>query len=111
MKSFRYEPSGQWFKGNVHLHSTASDGGMGFAEIAELYASAGYDFLFRTDHWVPSATTEDRGTYPLLWLDGVELDGQDHTGAYFHVVCLGPVKGISRENGFVVPTGREVYRP
>ena len=85
---FRYDTSGQWFKGNTHLHSTASDGGKTFAESAELYASAGYGFLYRTDHWVASDTTTDSETYPLLWLDGIELDGHDDTGRYYHVVCL-----------------------
>ncbi len=101
MKTFRYRTLGQWFKGNVHLHSTMSDGGKSFAELAELYASAGYDFLFRTDHWLPSDTAADRESYPLLWLDGVEIDGQDTTGACFHVLCLGTLKGVTPQNGFV----------
>ncbi len=101
MKTFRYRTEGQWLKGNVHLHSTASDGGQSFAEISELYASAGYDFLFRTDHWVASDTSADEASYPLLWLDGVELDGKDTTGTWFHVVCLGRVKGIERKDGLV----------
>lgn len=101
MKRFRYSTSGKWFKGNSHLHSTASDGGKSFVEMTALYASAGYDFLFRTDHWTLSDTAADQEVYSLLWLDGVELDGKDMTGAYFHVVCLGLVKGITREDGFV----------
>ncbi len=101
MKQFRYCTSGQWFKGNTHLHSTASDGGKTFTELAEMYAGAGYEFLFRTDHWVPSDTSLDRETYPLLWLDGIELDGQDTTGASYHVVCLGAVHDINPDNGFM----------
>ena len=101
MKEFRYSTSGQWFKGNTHLHSTASDGGKSFAEMAQLYASAGYEFLFRTDHWVVSSAAADEESYPLLWLDGIELDGQDSTGASYHVVCLGSVKDIAREDGFM----------
>ena len=97
--AFRYDTSGHWYKGNTHLHTTASDGGKGFKEVAELYHSAGYDFLFRTDHWVLSEAERDTEKYPLLWLDGVEIDGQDHTGAYFHVVCLGRVTGIRSEDG------------
>ena len=46
-----------------------------------------------------SDTAGDTETYPLLWLDGMEIDGQDHTGAWFHLVCLGPVKGIDRARG------------
>ncbi len=97
--TFRYDTSGHWFKGNTHLHSTASDGGRTFAELADLYASANYDFLFRTDHWIASDTAADTAPYPLLWLDGIELDGQDRTGAGFHVVCLGTTHGIRREDG------------
>jgi hypothetical protein len=100
MKTFRYDTSGHWYKGNTHLHSIASDGGCDFKELAALYHSAEYDFLFRTDHWVASDAQGDAEPYPLLWLDGIELDGKDHSGAYFHVACLGRVNGIRREDGF-----------
>jgi len=96
---FRYSTSESWFKGNCHLHSTASDGGKTFSELAELYRAKGYDFLFRTDHWVASDTAADATAYPLLWLDGIELDGSDRTGALFHVVCLGKVEGLCRDEG------------
>ena len=98
---FRYDTNGQWFKGNTHIHSTASDGGKSFTEIAELYAGAGYDFLFRTDHWVASDVSQDTDTYPLLWLDGIELHGEDQTGARYHVVCLGTVADIRMQDGLV----------
>jgi hypothetical protein len=99
MNAFRYDTSGSWHKGNTHMHSTASDGGKTFPELAEMYSSVGYDFLFRTDHWVLSDAGKDTDDYPLLWIDGVELDGKDSTEAYFHVVCLGQVTGICREDG------------
>jgi len=99
VKTFRYSTSGRWLKGNTHLHSTASDGGKTFAEIADLYTAAGYDFLFRTDHWVASNAMADEGPSPLLWLDGIELDGHDSTGAYFHVACLGKLEKICRDDG------------
>ena len=98
---FRYDTSGHWYKGNTHLHSIASDGGKNFKELAELYRSAGYDFLFRTDHWVMSDVEKDSEHYPLLWLDGVELDGKDHTGSDFHVACLGRINGIDPDEDFV----------
>ncbi len=101
---FRYNTAGQWFKGNTHLHSTASDGGMDFAALAELYASGGYDFLFRTDHWVASNVRADRAKYPLLWLDGVELDGR-YGDEMFHVVCLGTFRGLRREMGLEAAMG------
>ncbi len=96
----RYNTNGLWLKGNTHIHSIASDGGKTFSELAEMYAAAGYEFLFRTDHWVCSDTRNDTTSFPLLWLDGIELDGHDQTGANFHVVCLGRVKGISQGKDF-----------
>ncbi len=97
----RYRTPGRWFKGNTHIHSTASDGGRTFEELARDYAGAGYDFLFRTDHWVASDAGAEAAGAPLLWLDGIELDGQDHGGSYYHVVCYGTFRGITREGGFV----------
>lgn len=101
-RNFRYSTEGSWFKGNTHLHSLASDGGKSFVELADLYRSADYDFLFRTDHWVCSDVENDQRSYPLLWLDGCELDGWDEAGKLFHVVCLGKVQGIIREDGLEV---------
>lgn len=55
--------------------------------------------MFRTDHWIPSDAAADQQAYPLLWLDGIELDGDDEHGVYFHIVCLGTFKGIERSMG------------
>ena len=101
MPVFRYDVTGTWYKGNTHLHSTASDGGKTVAELTEMYAGEGYDFLFLTDHWVFSDAETDGADAPLLWLDGVELDGRDSEGAGYHVVCLGTFDGITREMGFL----------
>ncbi|HOU12366.1 MAG TPA: hypothetical protein PKZ84_04560 [Anaerolineae bacterium] len=97
---FRYTTDGNWYKGNTHLHSTASDGGKTFAELARMYAGMGYNFLCRTDHWVSSTVKADAENSPVLWIDGIELDGRDGGGAYFHVACLGTFTGITREMGF-----------
>jgi hypothetical protein len=94
MATFRYDTTQHWYKGNTHIHSTGSDGGLDFAQLSQRYAGAGYDFLFRTDHWVFSAVARDTAAYPLQWFDGTELDGRDETGALFHIVCLGTFQGI-----------------
>jgi len=99
-RHFRYNTIGQWLKGNTHIHSTLSDGGKTFTQLAKIYAGAGYDFLYRTDHWVASDVGADDTAYPLLWLDGVELDGLDYCGSEYHVVCLGTFEDITREMGF-----------
>ena len=99
MSKFRYETSGNWYKGNTHIHSTASDGGKNFTELAEIYSDLGYDFLYRADHWEASNTGADTNEYPLLWMDGVEIDGTDSNDSFFHIVCLGKFTGINREMG------------
>ena len=101
MKKFRYDTSKKWVKGNTHIHSTKSDGGKTYAELAQMYRAAGYDFIFHTDHWYPSAVESDGVDTPLLRINGIELDGHDYGGNYFHVVCLGSFTGISKEMGFV----------
>lgn len=41
---------GQWYRGNLHCHTTNSDGTLTPAQLAELYASLGYDYLAICDH-------------------------------------------------------------
>jgi len=84
----RYNTDGRWFKGNTHIHTTRSDGGKDVRTVVEMYAGRGYDFLFITDHNQP-ATVEAMDDLPLLALNGVEIDGKDETGAWYHAVVLG----------------------
>jgi len=101
MKTFRYDTSGKWFKGNTHIHSVKSDGGKTVDELTAMYASRGYDFLFATDHWVASDHRErNERDDRLLWLDGIELDGADQFGLPYHVVCLGRCEA-DRSKGFI----------
>lgn len=99
MTTVRYQPGGHWFKGNTHIHSTMSDGGKTFAQLERMYAAKGYDFLFRTDHWHASDVGAEARSGKLLWMDGIELDGKDHTGAAYHIVGLGTFHGIERSDG------------
>lgn len=42
--------SGLWFRGNLHSHTTGSDGLLSAVELASWYRDRGYHFLFITDH-------------------------------------------------------------
>ena len=88
-KKFRYDTSKKWYKGNTHIHSTASDGGKTVEELDDLYSGAGYDFLFRTDHWECSDFKNYPENLKLLWIDGVEYDARDKDKALYHIVLLG----------------------
>lgn len=41
---------GSWLRGNLHAHTTASDGKRPMQEVLDDYAQRGYDFLMISDH-------------------------------------------------------------
>jgi hypothetical protein len=86
---YRYDTSGRWFKGNLHLHTNRSDGHLTRNELVDMYAAEKFDFIAITDHWCLPETNGNRKSFPLLVIDGIELDGFDSAGAYFHVLALG----------------------
>jgi hypothetical protein len=86
---YRYDTSGQWFKGSLHLHTNCSDGHQSVAELVEKYAAENFDFISITDHWCLPYFNGNRASLPLLVIDGIELDGFDKAGVYFHVLVLG----------------------
>lgn len=46
-----YLKTGDWKRGNLHTHSTVSDGSFNSREVAHIYGDvAGYDFIAMTDH-------------------------------------------------------------
>jgi hypothetical protein len=49
---------GKWLKGNLHTHTTVSDGQRTHQEVIDEYASRGYDFLMISDHDVYTSTEE-----------------------------------------------------
>jgi hypothetical protein len=92
-----FSAPGQFLKGNVHLHTTNSDGRMSPQEALDLYAGAGYDFLAITDHGkvTPTQGLDANG---LLLIAGAELhQGRGELGQVHHVVALGI------QNGFELP--------
>ena len=93
-KRFRYDCSGTWFKGSVHVHTTNSSGSLTLAETTAFYAEAGYDFICITDKMVPFVR-DPNARYPLLVLDGIEVEGEDDQGSYYHVVCIEGIDGVT----------------
>ena len=45
-----FDGPGLWFKGNLHCHSTVSDGAMPPEQVVSLYRRGGHDFLALTEH-------------------------------------------------------------
>jgi len=73
---------GKWFKGNLHTHTTASDGLLSPEEAIAWYRERGYDFVALTDHWVLSEKTSVATDF--VTIRGTELDGPG-----YHLVALG----------------------
>jgi len=86
-----FKKKGSWYKGNLHLHTTNSDGSYTPEEICTLYKEAGYDFVSITDHG--KVTPVKKNLPSFLVIKGAELNNGN-----FHVVALGLKKEFSVEN-------------
>ncbi len=84
---------GIWLKGNLHCHTTESDGAVSPSEAAAGYAALGHDFLAITDHDVITdpATVDGHG---LVLIPSVELTaGGGRLGTQFHLLGIGMAPG------------------
>lgn len=79
---------GQWFRGNLHTHSTFSDGKCTPAEAVRFYREHGYDFMAFTDHLVV-ADVRGLSSADFLVIPGVEIHHNDLRGSTHHVVGIG----------------------
>ncbi len=61
-----------FYRGNLHMHTTQSDGRKTPQEAMAAYRAQGYDFLALTDHRVVTCT--DGAPEGLVVLSGIELD-------------------------------------
>ena len=88
MKKAYFNSNGCWLKGNLHSHTTVSDGVYTPEDMAVDYRAHGYDFISMTDHNVfvvhDIPTAQD-----LLLLPGVEQDLAYSRFNCIHVVGTG----------------------
>lgn len=71
---------GKWLKGNLHAHTTQSDGRADPQTVIANYAALGHDFLMLSDHEV---LTDERqysqwDNHGLLLIPGIEIAGGPH---------------------------------
>lgn len=90
MKKSYFPEEGIWLKGNLHSHSTVSDGQIKPEVLTKCYALHGYDFLSISDHnvFVPHHELPENR---LLLLTGVEHDIEYSPNKCTHVVGTGAV--------------------
>lgn len=86
---------GQFYRGNLHTHSTLSDGELEPAEVCRRYKAEGYDFISLTDHFVgryeyPIADTTAFRDGDFTTIPGAELhSGAMENGEIWHVLAVG----------------------
>jgi len=71
-----------WYKGNTHVHSTASDGLNSSAQVATWYSTHGYDFLMLSDHDIVTDLSVYNTTSFLT------INGEEKTGASGHIELI-----------------------
>ena len=92
-----------WYRGNLHTHTTVSDGRKTPEETKAAYKAAGYDFLAITDHW-KFGKNDENDPSGLCVLSGTEYNfgGEDTLNGVFHIVGAGmetdPMEVITRES-------------
>lgn len=86
---------GRFHRGNLHTHSTASDGVLSPKEVCRRYQAEGYDFIALTDHFVglfdyPITDTTDFHNDRFTTIHGAELHtGSMENGGLWHVLAIG----------------------
>jgi hypothetical protein len=90
-----FTSSGRFWRGNLHTHSTRSDGHLPPDEVCAFYRKAGYDFLALTDHFMerygfPITDTRPYRTTGFTTLLGAELHtGEAEFGQLWHILSVG----------------------
>lgn len=90
-----FNAPGQFFKGNLHCHSTRSDGHMSPERVCAFYQAAGYDFVCVSDHFIeaydfPVTDTSAFRAEGFTTLFGAEIHaGQTEAGDIWHILAVG----------------------
>jgi hypothetical protein len=95
MQSLPFDKPGRFWRGNLHSHSTASDGRLAVEAVCKLYQQEGYDFLAVTDHFLerysfPLTDTRSFRAEGFTTLLGAELHaGSTELGDLWHILAVG----------------------
>jgi hypothetical protein len=90
-----FEAPGRFWRGNLHTHSSLSDGALSLSDTVAVYRDAGYDFVAVTDHFrarygFPLADTRPLRSPGFTTLLGAELHGSRTSFAsQWHVIAVG----------------------
>ena len=86
---------GRFWRGNLHTHSTLSDGALEPPQVIDAYKNAGYDFMMLSDHFIdhynwPIADTRAMRSNSFTTIIGSELHAPaTAVGELWHIVAAG----------------------
>lgn len=92
---FHRDGPGRFYRGNLHTHSTGSDGGMTPEAVCAAYRQQGYDFLAVTDHYIGALDYAITDTTAFRTGDFTTLVGSElhapalGNGTAWHIVAVG----------------------
>lgn len=95
MNNLPFDKPGRFYRGNLHTHSTLSDGRLSPERVCQFYREHGYDFISLTDHFMdrygfPMTDTIPYRTADFTTLIGAELHGGDTTASgVWHILAVG----------------------
>ena len=95
MENLPFGRPGRFYKGNLHTHSTNSDGDLPPADVCAAYRDAGYDFLALSDHFMecydyPVSDTRDCRSENFTTIIAAELHApRTEVGEIWHVHGIG----------------------
>ena len=122
MRPTAFSNPGQFWRGNIHTHSTLSDGALEPAEVCRRYQAEGYDFIALTDHFIglydyPMADTRPFRNENFTTIIGAELhSGAMENGELWHILAVGLPDDFAPPNSpFFIPnddqeSGAEIAR-
>jgi len=109
-----FDKPGQFWRGNLHCHSTRSDGDLPPEEVARRYRAQGYHFYCQSDHFMaefdyPITDTTALRTTGFTTLLGAELHAPAlANGEIWHILAVGlPADFAPNDDG---ETGPELAR-
>ena len=73
-----------WLKGNLHCHTTRSDGKLSPQQRLDGYAARGFDFLSLTDHQYITPIDDLRRPEDFILIPGAELHPRNPFGGQLH---------------------------
>lgn len=100
MRNLPFDKPGRFYRGNLHAHSTNSDGTLPPEDLASLYKESGYDFLAITDHFrerygFPVTDTRPYRRDGFTTLLGAELHAPATAlGVDWHILAVGLPPGF-----------------